>query len=41
MSIHSDYNEVSEYLQKKSATLLALVEVSQLEADVLWLRYQV
>jgi len=33
--------EVSEYLQKKPATLLDLVEVSQLEADVLWLRYRV
>ena len=31
--------EVSEYLQKKPATLMRLTEVKQLEHDVLWLRY--
>jgi len=32
--------EVSEYLQKKSATQLQLAEVKQLEMDVLWVKYR-
>ena len=33
--------EVSEYLEKKSASLLRLTELKQLEYDVLWLKYSI
>jgi riboflavin biosynthesis pyrimidine reductase len=33
--------EVSDYLSKKPATLLKLTQVTQLENDVLWLKYRV
>ncbi|QJD97907.1 RibD family protein [Mucilaginibacter robiniae] len=32
--------EVSEYLQKRPASLLQLTEVKQLENDVIWLKYK-